>query len=94
MKNNWEKARFEVSALKWIDLSQGDYGVSILTRSKYGYDIHGNKMRITLLRSPTDPDPTADRGSHCIEYALLYLMQKIGKKAIFLEQHMIIIIHC
>ena len=71
MKNSWEKARFEVPALKWIDLSQSDYGVSILTRSKYGYDIHGNRMRITLLRSPTDPDPTADRGVHYIEYALV-----------------------
>jgi len=71
MKTNWEKARFEVPALKWIDLSQPDYGVSILTRSKYGYDVHENRMRITLLRSPIDPDPTADRGIHYIEYALV-----------------------
>ncbi|MCP2620886.1 glycosyl hydrolase-related protein [Candidatus Aminicenantes bacterium AC-334-E05] len=71
MKNNWEKARFEVPALRWVDLSQPDYGVSILTRSKYGYDIHGNRMRVTLLRSPTDPDPTADRGIHFIDYALV-----------------------
>ncbi|MEW6455519.1 MAG: glycoside hydrolase family 38 C-terminal domain-containing protein [Acidobacteriota bacterium] len=70
MNNDWEKARYEVPGLKWIDFSAEDYGVSILTRSKYGYDVHGNRMRISLLRSPKDPDPTADRGQHEIEYAL------------------------
>jgi len=70
-RNSWEKARFEVPALRWIDLSQGEeYGVSIFTDSKYGYDIHGNRMRITLLRSPKSPDPTADRGKHFLRYAV------------------------
>ena len=70
-RNSWEKARFEVPALRWIDLSEGsEYGVSIFTDSKYGYDVHGNRMRITLLRSPKSPDPTADRGKHFIHYAV------------------------
>ncbi|MDZ7344271.1 MAG: glycosyl hydrolase-related protein, partial [candidate division KSB1 bacterium] len=69
-RNNWEKARFEVSAQRWADLSQSDYGVSLLNKAKYGYDIKGNVMRLSLLRSPKWPDPTADRGKHTIEYAL------------------------
>ena len=69
-RNSWEKARFEVPALRWIDLSGKNYGVSVITDSKYGYDIHGNRMRITLLRSPKSPDPTADRGKHFIRYAI------------------------
>ncbi len=70
-ETDWEKARYEVPALKWIDLTGEDFGVSLLTRSKYGYDVNGSRMRISLLRSPKDPDPTADRGEHEIEYALI-----------------------
>ncbi|MCU0454570.1 MAG: glycosyl hydrolase-related protein [Bacteroidetes bacterium] len=66
-----EKAQFEVPSHRWADLSQSDRGVSLLNRSKYGYDIKDNLMRLSLLRSPKWPDPTADRGAHTIEYALL-----------------------
>ncbi len=62
-------ARFEVCAHKWADLSQTDYGISILNDCKYGYDIHGNRMRITLMRSPNCPDTTADRDIHKFVYA-------------------------
>ncbi len=70
MRNSWEKAKVEVPARCWADLSQGDYGVSLLNNSKYGYDIKGNTIRLSLLRSPKWPDPTADRGKHTIQYAL------------------------
>jgi alpha-mannosidase len=53
-----------------MDLSSSDYGVSLLNRSKYGCDLKGNVMRLSLLRSPKWPDPTADRGEHVIEYSL------------------------
>lgn len=67
---DWDRARFEVPAIRWADLSDGKYGVSLLNESKYGYDIKDNVMRLTLLRSPTYPDPVADRGSHRFSYAL------------------------
>jgi len=70
MRTSWEKAKVEVPAQRWADLSQDDYGVSLLNRSRYGYDIKGSVMRLSLLRSPKWPDPTADRGKHTIEYAL------------------------
>ncbi len=70
MRNSWERARVEVPAERWADLSGHGYGVSLLNRSKYGYDIKGNTMRLSLLRSPLWPDPTADRGKHSIEYSL------------------------
>jgi len=66
----WEKARFEVPALRWADLSEEGHGISLLNDSKYGYDIHANVMKISLLRSPTWPDPTADRGKHTFVYSL------------------------
>jgi alpha-mannosidase len=66
----WEKARFEVAALKWADLSQDDCGISLLNDSKYGYDIHSGVMKLSLLRAPTWPDPMADRGKHTFVYSL------------------------
>jgi len=67
---DWERARFEVPAIRWADLSDGEYGVSLLNDSKYGYDIKDNVMRLTLLRSPLWPDPMADKGKHKFSYAL------------------------
>ncbi len=69
-RDSWEKAKVEVPAQRWADLSQDDYGVSLLNTSKYGYDVKGSTIRLSLLRSPVWPDPTADRGKHVIEYAL------------------------
>ena len=71
MSTSWDWARFETCAQKWVDLSEGDYGVSLLNDCKYGHDIKDNVMRISLLRSPTDPDPEADRGEHRFAYSLL-----------------------
>lgn len=82
---SWEKAQFEVSALRWADLSEVGYGVSLLNNSKYGHDIKGNTIRLSLLRSPNWPDPTADRGKHSIEYAL-YPHQGTWKEAWTLQR--------
>ncbi len=73
--NSWEKAQFEVPAMRWADLSGtgGDgkvHGLSMLNQDKYGYDAVGNVLRLTLLRSPTWPDPDADQGHHHFHYAL------------------------
>lgn len=65
-----DRGKYEVPALRWADLSSRDHGVSLLNNSKYGYDTKGSMMRLSLLRSPNRPDPTADRGDHTIEYAL------------------------
>ncbi len=70
MNDTWEKAKVEVPAERWADLSEDDYGVSLLNKAKYGYDIKGNVLRLSLLRSPKWPDPLADRGLHSIEYSL------------------------
>ncbi|MGH2482529.1 MAG: glycoside hydrolase family 38 C-terminal domain-containing protein, partial [Ktedonobacteraceae bacterium] len=68
---SWDMARFEVCAQRWADLSEGGYGVSLLNDSKYGYDIHDNVMRLTLLKSAISPDPEADQGLHHFTYSLL-----------------------
>ncbi len=75
-----EKAKWEVSAHKYVDLSQADYGVALLNDCKYGHDVRDNVMRLTLLRSPRTPDPItrpqgyenpyADQGQHEFVYSL------------------------
>jgi len=65
------RAMFEVPAQRWADLGDGEYGVALLNDSKHGYDIRGSVMRLSLLRAPTHPDPTADRGWHEFTYALM-----------------------
>jgi len=67
---SWDWARFETCAHKWADLSEGDYGVSLLNDCKYGHDIKGHTMRLTLLKSPLLPDPEADAGHHAFTYSL------------------------
>ena len=67
---SWDWARFETAAQKWVDLSEGDYGVSLLNDCKYGHDILDNVMRLTLLRGTTAPDPMADYGEHSFKYSL------------------------
>lgn len=65
-----DAAQWEVPALQWADLSQSDYGVSLLNDCKHGYDCQPYQIRLTLLRSPNWPDPDADRGLHTFTYAL------------------------
>jgi alpha-mannosidase len=68
---SWDWARFETCAHKWADLSEGDYGVSLLNDCKYGYDVKGHTLRLTLLKSALWPDGSADQGRHEFAYALL-----------------------
>ena len=68
--NSVEKAKFEVPALRWADLGDGTHGFSLINESKYGYDAKDNVLRLSLLRSPTWPDPDADRGFHNFSYSL------------------------
>jgi alpha-mannosidase len=68
--NSWEKAQFEVPAMRWADLGDAKHGLSLLNEDKYGYDAAGNVLRLSLLRSPTWPDPEADQGHQHFDYAL------------------------
>jgi alpha-mannosidase len=67
---SWDQARFEVCAHKWVDLSEGGYGVSLLNDCKYGHDIRDNVIRLSLLRGTTYPDPSCDLGEHRFTYAI------------------------
>jgi len=60
----------EVPALRWVDVSDGEYGVSLLNNCKYGFDAQGNTIRMTLIRTSYSPDPKPDVGTHKVIYSL------------------------
>jgi alpha-mannosidase len=66
-----DEARFEVPGHRFADLSEHGFGVALLSDCKYGYSTYENRMRISLLRAPTYPDPEADMGRHRFAYAVL-----------------------
>ena len=67
---SWEQAKFEVCAHKYADLSEYNYGVTIMNDCKYGHDIHGGVIRLTLLKSATSPNPAADKEVHHFTYSI------------------------
>lgn len=67
---SWDMAKFEVCGHKWVDLSQDDYGVSILNDCKYGHDVHGNQINLTLIKSGIEPNETTDQEEHFFTYSL------------------------
>jgi alpha-mannosidase len=68
--NSIEQAKYEVPALRWADLGDGEHGLSLINSSKYGYDATANLLRLSLLRSSLYPDPNADRGRQQFVYSL------------------------
>ncbi|AZS13464.1 alpha-mannosidase [Paenibacillus lutimineralis] len=67
---SWEQAQYEVCGHRFVDVSEHGYGVSLLNDCKYGYDIHGSTIRLSLLRAPKWPDRSADLGEHEFTYSL------------------------
>lgn len=67
---SWERAQFEVCGHRFADVSERGYGVSLMNDCKYGYDIQGSVMRLSLLRAPQWPDVQADIGEHDFTYSL------------------------
>ena len=67
---SWDQARFETCGQKWIDVSEGHYGVSLLNDCKYGHSVRGGDLAITLIKSGIEPNPTTDQEEHTFTYAL------------------------
>lgn len=66
----WDRARFEASMHRWVDLSEADFGVALLNDCKYAYDCLEQSVRLTLVRGSIFPSPDADLGEHRLRYAL------------------------
>lgn len=67
---SWDKARFESCGQKWMDLSEGHYGVSVLNDCKYGHSVRDGVIGLTLIKCGVEPNPNADVEVHHFTYAL------------------------
>lgn len=62
----------EVPAQRWVDLSEVDGpGMTLVNTSKYGFNVEGTSLNMTLLRASVDPDPLPDLGQHTIIYGVI-----------------------
>lgn len=67
---SWDVARFESCGQKWMDLSEGHYGVSLLNDCEYGHSVQDSDMALTLVKSGIEPNPTTDQEEHEFTYAI------------------------
>ena len=70
VNTSWDRARFEVCHHKWMDISEGGYGVSFLNDCKYGISVEENVVGLSLLKCGTYPNPVADREVHNAIYSI------------------------
>jgi alpha-mannosidase len=67
---SWDFAKFEVCSHKWLDVSEGGYGVSFLNDCKYGSSVRDGVVGLTMLKSPLYPNPDADKEYHEFWYSI------------------------
>ncbi|MBO8161493.1 MAG: alpha-mannosidase [Thermosipho sp. (in: Bacteria)] len=68
--SNFEKARFEVMAQRWVNISQYNFGVSILNDGKYGHNVIDSTIGMSLIKAGIYPDFFSDEGFHEFSYAI------------------------
>ena len=79
--------RFEVCNHKWTALAEENRGVAILNDCKYGINVLGNSINLTLLKSALAPDPLADKGLQTFTYALYYWNGSFGDCEVIREAY-------
>lgn len=70
-RSSRDSARFEVPMHRWIDFSSASGGVAVINDSKYGFDVLGDTIRLSLLRAPTMPDAVSDQRTHHFTYSIV-----------------------
>lgn len=60
-----------VKIYRWMDISQADKGVTVITDSKYGWHVRDNIVQLSLLKAPKNPDANCDMHEHFIYYAVM-----------------------
>ncbi|MGC8804983.1 MAG: alpha-mannosidase, partial [Candidatus Ratteibacteria bacterium] len=67
-----EKNGQEWPGLRWAAMKEKNYWAGIITKNRHGFNVHGNKLSITLLRNAYEPDAQSDTGMHEISYRLFF----------------------
>ncbi len=55
-----QAAQFEWVAHRFVDLSEGNIGLTIMNNGRYGHSVQNARIGVTLSTAPLYPDPTAD----------------------------------
>ena len=69
LSRQFDADRFEVCNHKWTALVEEGRGCAVLNDCKYGVNVLGNSINLTLLKSALAPDMTADKGRQEFTYA-------------------------
>jgi len=77
--------RFEVPNQKWSALAEENRGCAVINDCKYGVNVLGNSINLTLLKSALAPDMTADRGRQEFTYAFYAWNGSFAKSPIVRE---------
>jgi alpha-mannosidase len=64
-----DKDRYEVCNHRYTALADGANGAAVLNDGKYGVNVVGSEIRLTLLKAAMMPDQNADRGDQEFIYA-------------------------
>lgn len=66
-----DEAMWEVPGSRWAAVTRDDgTGLAICSEAKFGFSCREGNLGLSLLRSPKEPDPTADMGVHRIRFAI------------------------
>jgi alpha-mannosidase len=68
----FDAERFETAQHKWTAIREENRGAALLNDCKYGGNVIGGTLQLTLLRAPLAPDPQADQGLHEFTYAFTF----------------------
>jgi alpha-mannosidase len=87
----WDMAKIEVCGQNYVDITQGNYGVAVMSDYKYGYSSTEDTIDICLLRSTSYPDVSGDIGCHEFTYSVFphkgnHLQGKVIEKAFELSR--------
>ncbi len=65
-----DRDKYEVCNQRYTAVCDGDTGLAVLNDCKYGVNVVGSEIRLTLMRAPLIPDMTADQGEHTFTYSV------------------------
>lgn len=67
---SWEKAKFEVPMLNWVDISEADYGVAMLNDGRYGIAVEGTSLGLSVAKTPMYPDFATDSEANTFVFSI------------------------
>jgi alpha-mannosidase len=79
--------RFEVCSHKWTAITEENRGFAVLNDCKYGVNVLGNSINLTLLKSALAPDMTADKGRQEFTYAIYPWNGSLAESAVVREAY-------